>query len=178
MNSAALVRLGLTMMAWAWLVAAEDHPATPAPLPQDTPLPQELVGRWRILSERLFYDKGGGGALLAATGANAAVTRLLELGEKGDWSFGGSKGKWSVSPATDEDWKRWGIGAYGPTRKLVLADWNGGTADGPIEETAQVDFLWVLYRVGPPAVQDPGTAHVKFSRAPGGGGHPPTEGKK
>jgi len=119
----------------------------------------EAAGSWRIQSSRLFYDQGGGGAL----GGN--VFRPLELSADGTWSFGASQGRWSVDPVTPEDWKRWRVEPYGPRRKVTLSGWNEGTTSGPIEESGVgIDYLWVIYRTGPPAVDAPGDVHMKLSR--------------
>lgn len=116
-----------------------------------------LLGSWRVYSERIYYDIGGGGALGIPT------TRRLELLSGGRWKFGDSEGKFTVPEITGEDWARWGVNSYGPSRKIILDGWNGATADGPIEETAgQVDFIWVIYHVEPPTVQNPGTVWLKF----------------
>lgn len=124
--------------------------------------PKEFAGNWRAYSERLFYDKGGGGATLSASSGTAS-TQTLSLKNDGTWSYGTSKGTWSISAITADDWKSWGIESYGPARKIFLQGWNKGTASGPVEESAgNVDFIWVLYRVGPPTVQNPGTVHMKF----------------
>src|SRR3989344_4871928 len=113
-----------------------------------------LVGKWRAYSERLYYDAGGGG-VTTTTG------RRLLLNEDGSWEFGSSTGAWSASDITSEDWTRWGIDSYGPARKIILENWNNdASADGPIE--GSVDFIWVIYRVEPPLVSDPGTVWIKF----------------
>ncbi|MBI4475198.1 MAG: IPT/TIG domain-containing protein, partial [Acidobacteria bacterium] len=117
----------------------------------------DVAGVWRVYSARLFYDQGGGGSVTSGGST-------LDIRSDGTWSYGSSSGTWSVSAITSEDWQRWSISPYGPSRKLVLSGWNNGTADGPIEETDRVNFLWVLYRVGPPTVSAPGTVHMKFGR--------------
>ena len=122
-------------------------------------VPRELVGSWRIYSARLFYDAGGAGTV------DTTITRRIELNADGTWQFGDSKGTWSVSPISEADWKRWDINAYKPTRKITLNNWNGGVASGPIEESSQVDFFWVIYRAEPPTVSDPGTVHMKFGHS-------------
>lgn len=115
---------------------------------------------WRVLSARIFYDQGGGGDL------STVITTRLELSGNGTWTFGSSSGAWDVRDITSGDWSRWGIQPYGPTQKVVLDGWNGGVADGPIEESGgQVDFVWVIYPEGPPTISAPGTVWMKFGRA-------------
>ncbi len=119
-----------------------------------------FLGSWRIFSERIFYDIGGAGA------AAVPVTRDLELRKDGKWNFGDSQGTWSVTGITDEDWSRWGIKSYGPTRKIILEGWNKSTADGPIEEASgSIEFVWAIYHVEPPVVQNAGTLWIKFGRS-------------
>ncbi|MBI2664759.1 hypothetical protein HYX10_05475 [Candidatus Woesearchaeota archaeon] len=118
-----------------------------------------FVGSWRIFSERIFYDIGGAGA------AAVPVTRNLELFKDGTWSFGDSQGTWTVTEITSDDWVRWDVNAYGPTRKIVLDNWNNAVADGPVEGSAYIDFIWVIYHVEPPLVQNPGTIWLKFGHS-------------
>ena len=116
-----------------------------------------FVGSWRIYSERIFYDIGGAGS------STEPVTRKLEILKDGTWKFGDSQGTWTVTEITSEDWTRWGINSYGPTRKITFGGWNKATADGPIEEEkSQIDFIWVIYHVEPPQVQNAGTVWMKF----------------
>ncbi|MBI4586192.1 MAG: hypothetical protein HY717_19450 [Planctomycetes bacterium] len=118
-----------------------------------------LAGAWRVYSSRLFYDIGGAGA------AGDKVYRQVELSADGRWRFGSSSGKWSVSPAGAEDWKRWKVQPYGPSRKITLQGWNGINASGPIEESeGNLDFFWVIYHAEPPAVAAAGDIHMKFGR--------------
>lgn len=114
----------------------------------------KLAGSWRVYSEYLYYDAGGGSTV-------TPVTTKLNLNADGTWQFGSSSGTWGVASITSSDWAKWGISPYGTTsRKIVLNNWAGGTADGPIDETSSgVDFIWVVYRVSQP---DPGTVWVKF----------------
>ena len=123
--------------------------------------PEEFVGSWRVYSERIYYDVGGAGALLSIASGNAPTQGLI-LSSGGKWEFGDSKGTWTVTEITDEDWSRWDVSPYGPTRKLVLDGWKGDTADGPVEESTRVDFIWVIYHVEPPLVQNAGTIWMKF----------------
>ncbi|MBI2548053.1 hypothetical protein HYW21_01765 [Candidatus Woesearchaeota archaeon] len=130
-------------------------------LPQlDSQVDAAFVGSWRVFSERIFYDIGGAGAL------GISVTRNLELSSDGTWSFGDSAGTWTVTEITDEDWARWDIDPYGPTRKITLSNWNNGVGDGPVEEDEGiVDFIWVVYRVEPPLVENAGTVWLKFGQS-------------
>ena len=140
----------------------QQEPAQPQkqePMKQEANLnvDQALVGRWRIYSEAIYYDEGGNDWL------NSPSSRMLYLNEDGTWDFGDSGGTWEVNDITPEDWARWDIGSYGPTRKIVLNNWNKGTADGPIEESAsRVDFVWAIYHVDPPTATWPGTIWMKF----------------
>lgn len=114
----------------------------------------EIAGSWRIYSEYLYYLEGGSQII-------TPVTTTLALNSDGAWTFGSSSGTWSVSAITSSDWTQWGISSYGPTRKLVLTNWNNGTSTGPIDESnGQVDFVWVIY----PAtdISSPGTVWMKF----------------
>jgi hypothetical protein len=97
------------------------------------------------------------------TDATSSLGRELALYGDGSWTFGPSGGTWDVASVEASDWERWQIASYGPQRKIVLHGWNGGTADGPIEESGgHVDFVWVIYRIESP---DPATIYLKF-------GHP------
>ena len=123
-----------------------------------------LIGTWRVYSERLFYDDGGGGTTFSAS-SGTAVTQTLKLNNDGTYTYGDSKGNWKMSSVSDSDWISWGITSYGSTRKITLEGWNKGTASGPLEEeSGVVNFVWVLYKVGPPTVSKPGTVHLKFGR--------------
>lgn len=121
---------------------------------------EKFVGNWRIYSEYIFYDTGGSNWL------DTPVTRQLELGSNGKWVFGSSTGTWKIEEITDADWEKWGVDPYGPTRRMVMNNWNKVGADGPIEETkTNVDFIWVIYRAEPPVVSYPGQIQMKFSHA-------------
>ncbi len=120
----------------------------------------ELIGLWRAFSSRLFYDAGGGGAVGSDTG------HPLEINDDGSWQLSTSSGKWRIESIQESDWKVWGIDAYGPSRKMVLDNWNGKTATGPVEESnGKVDFFWVIYRAEPPIVSAPGQVQAKYGRA-------------
>lgn len=128
-------------------------------IPAESSMAPEIVRKWRVYSESIFYDAGGSNFL------ETPATTLLQLNADQTWSFGSSTGTWSVQAIADADWQKWGVNSYGPTRKLVLNGWNGETNDGPIEETeTRVDFMWVIYRVGPPIVQAPGQIQMKFGQ--------------
>jgi hypothetical protein len=117
-------------------------------------------GEWRIVSARIFYEKGGAGA--EETGKSS---RFLSLARDGTWTFDGAKGRWSVAEVTAADWRRWGVAPYGPGKKIVFDGWAGGQADGPIEERSdRIEFLWVIYRAEPPVTKAPGVVWIKFAR--------------
>lgn len=118
---------------------------------------ENFVGKWRIYSQAIFYDKGGNDWL------DTPSTRLLEIKEDGRWIFGSSSGKWKVSMIEPQDWAKWTVSSYGPARKIVLSGWNNGVADGPAEESGErVDFIWVIYHAEPPIVTWPGLVQIKF----------------
>lgn len=105
-----------------------------------------LVGDWRILTETIYYDNPALGRQTVTP-----VSTRLELDGSGTWTFGSSTGTWSVASITADDWTEWGVDDYGPTRKLVLNNWNGGTGEGPIDETdTTIDNLWTIYRYDSP----------------------------
>jgi len=127
------------------------------PVAAESTAEDNLVGKWRVYSEAIYYDAGGNNWL------DSPTSRTITLTQDGKWVFGDSRGTWKIEPITAEDWLEWGIESYGPTRKMVLNNWNKGTSEGPIEETAaRVDFFWAIYHVEPPLVQDPGTIWMKF----------------
>lgn len=119
-----------------------------------------LSGEFRPHYGSLHYDSGG-------TSVMPAGTRTLVLSGT-RWQYGTSSGSWRTEPVAAADWGRWQGQPYGPTRKIVLTGWAGGTADGPIDERgAVVDGFWVVYRTRPPAA--PGLALLRFIRAAANG---------
>ena len=48
-----------------------------------------LVGTWKVYSQRLFYDEGGGGTVLSAS-SGSATTQTLSLKDDGKWTYGDS----------------------------------------------------------------------------------------
>lgn len=119
-----------------------------------------LTGEWQALSSTLVYDKGGSGVVPDST------RHLVLKGNR--WVFGSSSGTFEVKPITARDWATWGIASYGPTTKMVLKGWQGGTGQGPIEMSQvfpdAVDFFWVIYRTKRPA--SAGTAQIKYGHFP------------
>lgn len=115
-----------------------------------------LVGSWRPYSEAIYYDSGG-------NDITTPVSRYLELKSDGTWAFGSSSGTWSVSSIMSSDWSSWGISSYGPARKIILNNWNKGTATGPLEESGRVDFIWVVYRYESASL-GPATIWIKFGK--------------
>lgn len=121
---------------------------------------QRFIGLWRIYSEAIFYDAGGSNWL------DTPSTRKLELKQDRTWNFGSSSGTWAVSGIVAQDWERWGVSDYGPDKKLTLYGWNDDAADGPVEESSgSIDFFWVIYRTGPPAVSSPSQVQMKFGKS-------------
>ncbi len=114
-----------------------------------------LAGSYRIYSERISYDQGGGDSIVP-------VTRTLELSGDGTWTFGSSEGTWSVAKIASGDWDRWGVAPYGPLRKIVLQGWDGAMADGPIEEGNGT--FWAIYRPADKA-DFPGIVQMRFGRS-------------
>ncbi|MFH0884862.1 MAG: hypothetical protein V1861_04080 [Candidatus Micrarchaeota archaeon] len=116
-----------------------------------------VVGNWRIYSEAITLDTGGTDYL------KGVPTRELEIRSDGTWNYGDSSGTWTVEQIGESDWKRWGVEPYNPTRKIVLDGWAGVSGDGPIEESSgQIDFIWVIYRSGPPVTSAPAQVQIKF----------------
>lgn len=148
----------ITMNDNKYVIAAFET-AKSAPSPQPAPQPTTsapVTGTWRPYSQAIFYDKGGSNII-------KPVTRTLELKADGTWDFG-SKGTWEVKPIDQADWKKWGISSYGPTRKIVLNGWNKDKADGPIEESGRVDFIWAIYRTTSASL-GPATVQIKFGHS-------------
>jgi hypothetical protein len=103
---------------------------------------QELAGMWRAYSARIYYDEGGGGS-------TGGFTVPLELTADGQWHFGKSHGTFKVSQITDDDWARWGVNSYGPTRKVTFNDWSSSTADGHMDIwNVNRDLVRVTHRAG------------------------------
>jgi len=126
-------------------------PATPCGTDSTTGVP----GKWRASSVTLVADRG------LATAPSIATISGLCLEPDATWRYGNASGKWSTTTIVADDWKRWGIPAQtGLTQKLVLSDWAGGPADGPI---GAADITLVT-RVGPPDYAAPGTLSIIFSR--------------
>lgn len=99
----------------------------------------DFVGEWRILSNTRYIGNES---------YYSAPTERLELKPDGSWSFGSSSGSWEVASIEKSDWQEWKIENYGPTRKIILNNWESRTWSGPIEENdGQIDFLWVIYDV-------------------------------
>ena len=117
-----------------------------------------LVGTWRAYSDYIYYKDGD-------FKYRTTSESLLNIYEDGRWEFGGLAGTVSVINITNDDWKRWGIDAYGPTRKIVFSGWQGA-AEGPIEESiGAIVFIWAIYNSGPPAEEREGSVWLKFGPA-------------
>lgn len=125
------------------------------PAPSNPAVPADLVGSWAPFSARIDYDGGGGGV-------SQSGQYPLQLTSSGQWSYGSSSGTWTTRPITSSDWSRWRVQPYGPTEALVLSNWMGGTATGPIETSnGTPDFVWVIYHVTSP---QPALIELRFNR--------------
>lgn len=97
----------------------------------------------------------------SATAPSISTISGLCLETDSTWRYANASGKWSTAPIETGDWKRWSIPAQPAlTLKVVLADWMGGSADGPVD-AAQ---LTLVTRVGPPDYPSPGTLSIIFGR--------------
>ena len=126
-------------------------PATPC----GTEASAGVAGKWRPSSVSVIADRG------SATAPSISTISGLCLETDATWRYASASGKWSTAPIDAADWKRWSIPAQaGLTQKIVLVDWNGGSADGPIEAA----HLTLVTRVGPPDYASPGTLSIIFGR--------------
>ncbi|AJF60800.1 MAG: hypothetical protein J4224_01350 [Candidatus Diapherotrites archaeon] len=121
---------------------------------------ENLVGAWRVYSEVLYYDSGGMNYLETPT------TLRLFLEPDLTWGYESSSGTWRIEQIQDSDWQNWGVTEYGPKYKIVLNGWNGSSADGPLDQSANgVDFVWIIYRAEPPVTSAPGQIQMKFGHS-------------
>jgi hypothetical protein len=126
-------------------------PATPCGTDTST----GLAGKWRPSSVSILADRG------SARAPSIAGISGLCLESDATWRYAAASGKWSAAPIEPADWKRWSMPAQaGLMQKIVLTDWIGGTADGPVD----ADQLTVVTRVGPPDYAAPGTLSIVFGR--------------
>ncbi|MBI5389442.1 hypothetical protein HZB01_03620 [Candidatus Woesearchaeota archaeon] len=124
------------------------------------PIDPTLVGKWKPYSESIYYKNGD---FEFAQTSNAELT----LHRDGTWIFGNRTGTWQVLPITEEDWTVWGIHNDNFKTKLVLYNWEGNYATGPIEETSWgAKYLWAVYNVDPPALRESAQVWQKFAPAP------------
>lgn len=117
--------------------------------------PHSLTGDWMVYSKAVYYDDGE----FAFPETPASV---LQINDNGTWEFGNNSGKWEVTTITEDDWKAWGISQYGPSKKIVFYGWNGDIASGPLEGEEVAQFIWVIYRTGPPYEKAAGQVQMKF----------------
>lgn len=115
-----------------------------------------VTGKWRPSSVSVIADRG------TATAPSIQTISGLCLESDSTWRYASATGKWTTAPIDAGDWKRWSIPAQpNVTQKIVLADWMGGSADGPVIDGTQ---LTVVTRVGPPDYTSPGTLSIIFGR--------------
>ena len=126
-------------------------PATPC----GTDTASGVTGKWRPSSVTILADRG------SATAPSIQTISGLCLEADSTWRYATASGKWSTVSVEAADWKRWSIPPQpGVTQKIVLADWMGGSADGPVDGSQ----LTVVTRVGPPDYAAPGTLSIIFGR--------------
>ena len=113
-----------------------------------------VLGEWMAYSKSVYYDDG--------EFKFAEPKGLLYVNDDGTWEFGNLNGKWEVSAITEDDWKIWDVSPYGHKKKITLYGWNGDIASGPIEGEATPQFIWVIYRSGPPFEDAPSQVQMKF----------------
>ncbi|MBI4918962.1 hypothetical protein HY837_03465 [archaeon] len=114
-----------------------------------------VVGTWRPYTQGIVYDAG------ASNDIKKLSTRRLTISEDGSWEFG-STGTWEVKQIEENDWNKWAMDPFGPTKKIVLTGWNNDIGEGPIEEgSAGVDFVWVIYHSDKLSL-GPATIQIKF----------------
>ncbi|MCA1553997.1 MAG: hypothetical protein LC737_06430 [Chloroflexi bacterium] len=139
--------------------------ATPTVTPTPTPVPTltveqfqpKLIGKWKIAFARIYYDQSGTNPM------NTDKVADLELRADTTWQSGDMKGRWSAARVTSDDWARWKSSPYGPTNKVVLQNWNGTQADGPIEQLGDdPDAVVVIFHAAPPQVSAAGTVWYTF----------------
>ena len=127
-------------------------PATPC----GTDVAAGAAGKWRPSSVSVIADRG------SATAPSINTISGLCLEADSTWRYATASGKWSTAPIEAGDWKRWAIPAQaGLDRKIVLSDWMGGSADGPLDDGSQ---LTVITRIGPPDYPSAGTLAIVFGR--------------
>ncbi|MBI5046891.1 hypothetical protein HZC07_04130 [Candidatus Micrarchaeota archaeon] len=120
------------------------------------------VGSWRVYSAVTYFDSGGGGGLRNSSFGG----EKLSINSDGTWQFGASSGTWTTSSVSTEDWNKWGVDSYGPTKKMIIYNWNGEEVDGPIEETdGRIDFIWMIYRIKGSSTGENGQVQIKYGRA-------------
>lgn len=114
-----------------------------------------VIGEWMTYSKGVYYDNGD-------FRYPQTPNEILLIDEDNTWTFGKYNGKWELSPITDADWKLWGINQYFPKNKITLYGWNDDIASGPVEGGATAQFIWVIYRVGPPIEEAAAQVQMKF----------------
>lgn len=152
---------GVAVKEEAGAVEAKEGKQTAAPAVELADPTALLAGKWRALSKYAYYDSGGSAAMQASS------TILLYLNADKTWGYGTSSGTWNVSEITQADWAKWKVEPFGAKYRLTLEGWQGGSADGPVEQSAQkVDFVWAIYRATPDETTTPAQVQMKFGKAP------------
>ncbi|MBI4399261.1 hypothetical protein HY570_00795, partial [Candidatus Micrarchaeota archaeon] len=120
----------------------------------------ESVGLWRIYSNKIYYDAGGGSDYVGVP-----IEYRLDMFDDGTWDYGGVKGTWVIENIAEGDEQRWGARPYGSTRKIILVNWETFPVDGPMEEDEDsILFFWLIYHVDRTEFSEPGQVQLKFGR--------------
>ncbi|MDO8427959.1 MAG: DcrB-related protein [Candidatus Diapherotrites archaeon] len=137
------------------IAETESENRTSEPMPVASIEEQGMIRNWREYSKAVYLDNGDWSF---AETSNS----LIDIQANHTWIFGTQNGTWEIQTITEQDWSNWGINEYGPTRKIILYGWNE-SVNGPIEEIGdRIDYFWVIYRTGPPEIEEPGQIQIKF----------------
>jgi len=141
-------------------------------------LRQSFADTWRPY----FSDQVSEGAGQATVNPNPTIGPRLTISADDTWTYPTSSGTWSLADVAPGDLQRWRfdspqyldekgkLGILGAKRKIVLSNWGGGSADGPIiESEAGVGSFWVIYQAELSYPEKPGekrrvTARIQFGR--------------
>lgn len=121
----------LIIMSFAFLISNADAKS----------LDNSIAGTWRVMSMRTDYKSGFSETIVRTN------TMRVSINPDHTWKFSSSSGTWKIADIKSSDWKEWGINSYGPTKKIILNNWNKKSGSGPIEiSNGNVDAIWIIYQ--------------------------------